>query len=437
MQDGAFLEPQSILAEYDSAGRLTMYSSTQAPHYIQRTLAMALKIPLERVRVIKPAVGGGFGPKASCSTAELVCCKLSILTGKPVKMTFDREQVFLHSRARHQFFHTMTTGVKKDGTLLFLKHHCILDGGAYASFGIATVYYAGSLLGGPYRLKNMDYDGYRVVTNKPACGAQRGHGAVHARALFEIQLDRIADELCLDPLEMRLRNVMETGETTCNELYMSSLGMRECLEAVRDDTGWTEIWKDRADFKSGKGKVKAVERPASTPSENGKVRGIGVACGFFVSGAGYPIYMSQTYHATVLIRISEVGGFVIVESGAADIEVESLSENSVATSSPSSASWAMSSVMSSMVVGIPPALSRTRWAIRLVMLPVTLATRAASLWASPVSTRRRKRFMRASILRVGVPAETMALRSACNASHSGRMKSGIRFIRTSSRSSKP
>jgi len=320
MQDGAFLEPQSILAEYDATGRLTMYSSTQAPHYIQRTLAMALKIPLERVRVIKPAVGGGFGPKASCSTAELVCCKLSILTGKPVKMTFDREQVFLHSRARHQFFHTMTTGVKKDGTLLFLKHHCILDGGAYASFGIATVYYAGSLLGGPYRLKNMDYDGYRVVTNKPACGAQRGHGAVHARALFETQLDRIADELGLDPLEMRLRNVMETGETTCNELYMSSLGMRECLEAVRDDTGWAEIGKRKTTSQSKTKKVsRAIEKSASSSTGNGKARGIGVACGFFVSGAGYPIYRSQTYHATVVIRISEVGGFVIVESGAADI----------------------------------------------------------------------------------------------------------------------
>ncbi|MCF7809781.1 molybdopterin-dependent oxidoreductase [bacterium] len=304
MQDGAFIEPQAILAEVDGSGRLTMYSSTQAPHYIQRTLAMALEIPLEKVRVIKPAVGGGFGPKASCSTAELVTCKLAMITGKPVKMTFDREQVFLHSRARHQFFHTMTTGVKKDGTILFLKHNCILDGGAYASFGIATVYYAGSLLGGPYRLKHMDYDGYRVVTNKPTSGAQRGHGAVHARALFEMQLDLIAKELGMDPIELRLKNVMGAGETTCNELYMSSLGMRECLEAVRDKSGWAEIYK-----------LKKTKRG----NNNHKARGIGAACGFFVSGAGYPIYRSQTYHATVVTRISETGGFAIVESGAADI----------------------------------------------------------------------------------------------------------------------
>lgn len=309
MQDAAFIEPQSILAEVDSSGRLTMHSSTQAPHYVQRTLAMALELPIEKVRVIKPAVGGGFGPKASCSTAELVTCLLAMKTGKPVKMTFDREQVFLHSRARHQFFHKMTTGVKKDGTLVFLKHECLLDGGAYASFGIATVYYAGSLLGGPYRLKNMKYDGYRVVTNKPACGAQRGHGAVHARALFETQLDRIAEYLKIDPLELRLKNVMGTGETTCNELYMSSLGMRECLEAVSDSTGWKDIQERKNE--------QLTKIPENKKGK--KARGIGLACGFFVSGAGYPIYMSDTFHATVVTRISEVGGFAIVESGAADI----------------------------------------------------------------------------------------------------------------------
>ncbi len=300
MQDAAFMEPQSVLAETDPHGNLTMWSSTQAPHYVQRTLAMALGLPLHKVRVIKPAVGGGFGPKASCSTAELATCLLALKTGQPVKLTFDREQVFLHSRARHQFFHTMTTGVKKDGSLTFLEHHCILDGGAYASFGIATIYYSGSLLGGPYRLKNMKYDGYRVVTNKPACGAQRGHGAVIARALFEVQLDRIAEELGMDPIELRLKNVMEAGETTCNELFVSSFGMREALEAVRDSAAWKKK-------RSLGGKTR----------RDGK--GIGAACGFFVSGAGYSIYRSKTYHCTVITKVDEVGGGVTVSSGAADI----------------------------------------------------------------------------------------------------------------------
>jgi 4-hydroxybenzoyl-CoA reductase subunit alpha len=296
MQDGAFIEPQCALAYYDENGYLTMHSSTQAPHYVQRTIAMALGLPTHKVRVIKPAVGGGFGPKAACSSMELITCLLSKKTGQPVKTIFDREQVFLHSRARHQFYHKMTMGVKKDGTIVFLEHECTLDGGAYCSFGIATVYYAGSLLGGPYRLDNMKYDGHRVVTNKPACGAQRGHGAVIARALFEIQLDRIAEELNMDPVELRLKNVREAGETTCNELYLSSFGMKEALEAVRDSAAWNS---------------KRDDRP--------KGKGIGAACGFFVSGAGYPIYYSKTPHATVVTKLSEVGGGVIVESGAADI----------------------------------------------------------------------------------------------------------------------
>jgi len=296
MQNGAFLEPQCALAELDLSGRLTLWSSTQAPHYVGRTVAMVLGLPEHKVRVVMPRVGGGFGPKAAASSMELATCLLAQTTGSPVKTVFSREQVFLHGRARHQFFHEMTVGVDREGKLLFLDHEALLDGGAYASFGIATVYYAGSLLGAPYRLPNMRYKGTRVVTNKPACGAQRGHGGVIARALFELQLDLIAEELGLDPIELRLRNVMEAGETSCNELNMSSLGMRECLEAVRSGAGWDD----------------KIRR-----QKNGK--GVGVACGFFVSGAGYPIYRSRTPHCTVEIKADEVGGGIEIRSGAAEI----------------------------------------------------------------------------------------------------------------------
>ncbi|MGQ9653347.1 MAG: molybdopterin cofactor-binding domain-containing protein, partial [Thermodesulfobacteriota bacterium] len=295
-QDAAFIEPHSCLAAYDLQGNLTLYTSTQTPHYVQRTVAMVLGLPIGRVRVIKPCVGGGFGPKAEATPLEMSACLLSMKAGKPVKMTASREEVFLHCRARHQFFHELTTGVKRDGTILALYNRCILDGGAYTSFGIATVYYAGSLLGGPYRLPNMKYDGYRVYTNKPACGAQRGHGGVAARAAWEQQLDIIAEELGMDPVEFRLRNVMEAGDVTCNALNMSSLGMKECLEAVRDYSGWREK----------KGRLP-------------RGKGIGVACGFFVSGAGYPIYRSDTYHSTAVIKLSEDGGTVNLYTGSADI----------------------------------------------------------------------------------------------------------------------
>jgi 4-hydroxybenzoyl-CoA reductase alpha subunit len=296
MQDCAFLEPQGCIAEVDSGGNLTLCTSTQTPHYVQRTVAMVLGLPLGKVRVVKPAVGGGFGAKASASNLELAVCLLALKTGRPVKGVFTREQVFLRSRGRHQFLHKMTIGVKNDGSLVFLDHQACLDGGAYSSFGIATIYYAGSLLGGPYRLPNMQYHAVRVCTNKPACGAQRGHGGVIARALFESMLDGIAEDLSMDAVEFRLKNVMSTGETTCNELNMSSLGMRECLEEVRDRSGWTQK----------KGTL-------------GDGQGIGAACGFFVSGAGYSIYRSDTWHCTAAVQLSEVGGTAIVRTASAEI----------------------------------------------------------------------------------------------------------------------
>jgi 4-hydroxybenzoyl-CoA reductase subunit alpha len=296
MQDHAAIEPHGCLAEVDSQGTLILHTSTQCPHYVQRTIAMVLELPLGKVRVVAPSVGGGFGGKASASNMELATCLLAIETGRPVKSVYTREQVFLRSRGRHQFMHHMSVGLKNDGTLVFLDHQCTLDGGAYCSFGVATVYYAGSLLGAPYHLPNMRYHGVRVCTNKPACGAQRGHGGVIARALFESIVDQAAEDLGMDPVELRLKNVMSTGDVSCNELNMSSLGMRECLEGVRDESHW-------------------IEKKGKLPDGSG----IGAACGFFVSGAGYSIYRSQTWHATAYVQLSEVGGTAIVRTAATDI----------------------------------------------------------------------------------------------------------------------
>jgi len=296
MQNCAFIEPQGCIGDYDQRGYLTLYSSTQVPHYTQRTVAMVLNMPVGKVRVVKPYVGGGFGAKASANAMEMIACLLSRKTGKPVKMNFTREQVFLHGRSRHKFIHTMTTGAMKDGTIVALKHNCTLEGGAYSSFGIATIYYAGSLLGGPYKLQHMKYDAQRIYTNKPACGAQRGHGGVIARAAWEQQLDIIAEEIGMNPVELRLKNMMNNGDTSCNDLYMSSFGMRECLDAVTEKSGWE---KKRGILPRGKG--------------------IGMACGFFVSGAGYPIYRSETWHCTASVKLSDDGGCAHLYTASAEI----------------------------------------------------------------------------------------------------------------------
>ncbi len=294
--DGAMLEPQACLADYDLSGCLTLWTSTQVSHYVQRTVAIALKMPIDKVRVIAPTVGGAFGIKSSTAPHEIIACLLAVHTGHPVKVVLDREQVFWHGRGRHQYYHEMKTGVDKDGKILALEHHAVLDGGAYSSFGIATTYYNGSLLSGPYRIPNMKYDGYRAFTNKPASGAVRGHGGMSNRACFEVQLDMIAKDLGIDPIEIRLMNQLRSDETTCCGYYVSSFHVGDCITAARDNSGWKE---------------KKGQLPEG--------RGIGVASGFFVSGAGAPVYRTDIPHSTVVIRVSDDGNRVTVFTGANEI----------------------------------------------------------------------------------------------------------------------
>ena len=294
--DGACLEPQAALANYDLNGHLTLWTSTQVSHYVQRTVAIVLQLPVDRVRVIAPYVGGGFGVKASAGSHEIIACMLSMNTHCPVRLVLDREEVFMHNRARHQFYHEMKIGVDKNGKILAHKHLSVLDGGAYSSFGIATIYYNGSLLHAPYAIANMRYDAYRVFTNKPASGALRGHGGLSNRACFEAQLDMVANELKIDPVEIRIKNSVQAGDTTASGYYLSSFNMRECLKEARDSSGW-------------------VKKKNKLP----KGKGIGVSTSYFVSGAGASIYRTDIPHSTVIIKVNDDGNGVTVYSGSNEI----------------------------------------------------------------------------------------------------------------------
>jgi CO/xanthine dehydrogenase Mo-binding subunit len=294
--DGACLEPQATLADYDLSGHLTLWTSTQVSHYVQRAVAMVLQLPLDRVRVIAPYVGGGFGVKSSAASHELITCMLSRHTGCPVKLVMDREEVFWHNRARHQYYHEMTIGVTRDGRILAHKHLAVLDGGAYGSHGVITVYYNGSLLHAPYAIPNMRYDAYRIYTNKPASGALRGHGGLSNRACFETQLDLVAEEMKIDPVEIRIKNALQAGDTTKSGYYLSSFNMRECLKEARDYSGW-----EKKKNKLPKGK------------------GIGVATGYFVSGAGGAVYRTDIPHSTVIIKVADDGNGVTAYTGSNEI----------------------------------------------------------------------------------------------------------------------
>ncbi|NLN59609.1 MAG: molybdopterin-dependent oxidoreductase [Deltaproteobacteria bacterium] len=290
----AFLEPHSALAQYQD-GKLTLWSSTQVPHYVHRSLSSVLRIPMEKIRVIKPALGGGFGGKGEPLPLEFAASLLAMKTGRPVRVIHSREEVFLTHRGRHPMEMTLKTGVKQDGTITAVQFSSLLDGGAYGSYGVVTMIYSGQLLTAPYRVPAYAFDSVRVFTNKPPCGAQRGHGGVQPRFAFEVHLDRIAADLGIDPLEIRRRNAIEADTVTVNELRITSCAFKTCLDRVAETVDWK--------------------------NKHGKLpygKGVGLAGGFYVTGAAYPIYANPMPHSQVQIRVDRNGG-VTVFSGASDI----------------------------------------------------------------------------------------------------------------------
>ncbi len=291
------MEPHAALARWEHHGeRLTLWSSTQTPHYLHRSLSRVLGIPMGNIRVIRPAVGGGFGAKAEATPLDFCAAILAKLTGRPVAMEYTREEMYRHFRGRHKQYIDLKIGVKKDGSITAVEHTVVLDGGAYTSYGVITAYYAGSMLPTLYKIPNYKYDGTRVYTNLPASGAFRGHGVPQPRFAFESLLDMIAEELGLDPFEIRLRNAMEPNMRTGNALDISSCEFIETLNRARATSGWA----------AKKGKL-----PAG--------KGIGVGCGGFVSGAGYPIYRSDFPHSNAMIRVHEDGTGVTLHIAASEI----------------------------------------------------------------------------------------------------------------------
>jgi 4-hydroxybenzoyl-CoA reductase subunit alpha len=297
----AAMEPHSTLAAFDldsqtgKLGRLTVWSSTQVPYYLQHKLALVLEMPMSQIRVIKPLVGGGFGGKSEVIPLEIIAAVAARKAKRPLKITYTREEVFWAHRGRPRTIIDLKTGAKKDGRITAVKAKVIQDGGAYCSYGVVTILYSGALLGALYDIPNIQYDGYRVLTNKPACGAMRGHGTVNVRFAFESQLDEIAAKLNLDPADIRRRNLLQPPCITVNGLRVQSYGLPECIEKVVDGSEW----------KTRKGKLP-------------KGRGLGLACSHYVSGAANSIIRSDMPHSTVNLKIDRDGG-VVVYTGASEI----------------------------------------------------------------------------------------------------------------------
>src|SRR5579862_5684708 len=297
----AAMEPHSTLASFEldphtgNLGRLTIWSSTQVPYYLQHKLSIVLEMAMSQLRVIKPLVGGGFRGKSEVIPLEIIAAGAARKAKAPVKITYTREEVFWAHRGRPRTIVDLKTGVKSDGRITAVQARVIQDGGAYCSYGVVTILYSGALLGALYDIPNIQYDGYRVLTNKPACGAMRGHGTVNVRFAFESQLDEIAAKIGMDPAEIRRRNLLQPPCVTVNGLRVQSYGLPECIDKTVERSGW----KDR------KGNLP-------------RGRGLGIACSHYVSGAANSIIRSDMPHSTVNIKIDRDGG-VVVYTGASEI----------------------------------------------------------------------------------------------------------------------
>jgi 4-hydroxybenzoyl-CoA reductase alpha subunit len=298
-------------------GKLTLWSSTQTPHYVHREVSKVLELPPSHVRVIAPNVGGGFGGKSDPFSHEMCAAELSRRLGRPVKITCTREEVFLTHRGRHPVKMWIKTGVRRDGTLTAMHFRSFLDGGAYGSYGIATTYYTGALQTVTYKLPCYKFEGMRLFTNKPPCGPKRGHGTTQPRFAVEVHLDKIAHDLGIDPVEIRRRNLIEPDTRTVNGLRITSCALGECLDAVEERSGWQEFHGEAQggeqhgdDGKQGGGRLDSHSRHVA--------RGMGIAASSYICGAGKPIYWNDLPHSAVQIRLDRGGG-VTVYCGSTDI----------------------------------------------------------------------------------------------------------------------
>ncbi len=285
------MEQHSAIANFVE-GRVTLWSSTQVVHYVHRALAKVLELPMHRIRVIGAAHGGGFGGKTDPFAHEIVVCKLAMLTGRPVKCTLTREEVFYAHRGRHPVLMWVRTGVKRDGSITAMHFRSALDGGAYGSYGVASTFYTGTLQTITYDIPAYRFEGCRVFTNKPPCGPKRGHGTPQPRFALELHLEKIARDLGLDPVDLKRRNFVKPMTRTVNWLRVTSCGLEECTEKVIAASGYRT-------------RVRA------------KGHGMGFAISSYLSGAGTAIYWNDMPHSEVQIKVDRGG--VTAYCGAMDI----------------------------------------------------------------------------------------------------------------------
>src|SRR6202162_1928865 len=289
------IEQHASVAIKDPEGKLTIWTSTQTPHYLHRALAKVLQMPPAHIRVIASPNGGGFGGKSDPFAHEIAAAKAALLLDRPVKICLTREEVFYCHRGRHPVLMKFKTGVKKDGTITAMQLQNVIDGGAYGSYGVASTFYTGPLQTITYHVPRYKFQGCRTFTNKPPCGPKRGHGTPQPRFGQEVQLDKIAERLTIDPADLRLRIVESSNAVTANFFRLGTVNLAECLRRIVKVSDWKEKFRKLPEG-----------------------RGVGLACSAYLTGAGLPIYWNKMPHSGVQLKFDRSGG-VSIFCGATEI----------------------------------------------------------------------------------------------------------------------
>ena len=284
-EDAYFMaEPYAVTAQFDQAGNLEIWMPNAGPHLKAKPLSNVLKMPLNKVRVRKIAIGGAFGGRSEIAPADVICALLAKKAHRPVKIVYTREENTVATRQAHAMITRIKTGVDQNGKVLARDITCHLDGGAYSSTGPIAVSVPFLCMEQAYRMDNVRYNGYRVLTNKPIRGMFRTHGRAFACGI-DLQLDRLGQELGLDPLTMRLRNARQTGDYTPTKSYVASCGLTETIVKTGEKSRWQEKW----------GKLPPYH-------------GIGIGCNSVQTG--FPMGIRGGSQA--LIKLNEDGGATVI-----------------------------------------------------------------------------------------------------------------------------
>ena len=291
-----YLEPQATVASFNSDGKLDVWTSSQGPFIKRAKLAKTLGLPQSSVRVRKAYVGGAFGGKIDLFSHEFCAALLSIKTCRPVEIIATREEIFTAYRHGQPLIVTIKTGVKKDGTIVAQQIKTINNSGAYRGSGVVVIFLVWGFAMAPYRIPNLEYEGYSVYTNNPIRTPQRGHGAPQMRFAVESQLDMIAEELGLSPIDIRLKNARNSGEMLPNGDNVHNCGLKDCLRDIAKHTGFMAKFGHRQNGKEGRYQ-----------------KGIGIGVSSYFGGS--LIYPNSS---SVLVKMNDDGSVTLL-TGAMDI----------------------------------------------------------------------------------------------------------------------